>query len=180
MHLRQNICLFARIQRVVDGLLSLGRGPLDIATIRIAEVLDDVTLQLSPLAKDSRVHVEQQVEPDLPSLQADRSLLVAALLAVAENAVAAMPEGGKLRLSVMRPSRTQVVRFELSDSGPGVPAGVLPQIFEPFFTTRSGGTGLGLAIARGIVSGHGGRIWGESPSEGGARFVIELPLHSTQ
>jgi CheY-like chemotaxis protein len=71
---------------------------------------------------------------------------------------------------------SDVIRIEVEDTGPGIPATAQHQIFNPFFTTKptGKGTGLGLSISLGIVSEHGGRIWAENVS-GGARFTVELP-----
>ena len=65
----------------------------------------------------------------------------------------------------------------IRDSGPGIPADVLPRIFDPFFTTKDvgQGTGLGLAITYGIVQEHGGTISAANEDGGGAVFPIELP-----
>ena len=70
------------------------------------------------------------------------------------------------------------VRMTLSDNGPGIPADYLSRIFEPFFTTKpvGKGTGLGLSISYGIVEQHGGRLTARNRPEGGAEFVLELPL----
>jgi two-component system sensor histidine kinase HupT/HoxJ len=69
------------------------------------------------------------------------------------------------------------VRVAVLDSGPGIPADVLPHVFEPFFTTKEGGagTGLGLAIAYGIVQEHGGSLTATNHPSGGALFVMTLP-----
>ena len=66
----------------------------------------------------------------------------------------------------------------MSDSGPGIPADVLPKIFDPFFTTKEvgSGTGLGLSICYGIVGQHGGDMWAESLPGKGATFYLELPI----
>ena len=68
----------------------------------------------------------------------------------------------------------QVV-IQIADTGPGIPAHVLPSVCEPFFTTRNRGTGLGLAIARQIVEAHGGKIDVGERQGGGARFALRLP-----
>ncbi|MBN1219608.1 MAG: response regulator [Anaerolineae bacterium] len=75
----------------------------------------------------------------------------------------------------------QVVRLEVEDNGPGVAAEIQPQLFEPFFTTNEEGEGIGLGLWLCwsiVVDRHQGRIWGEPRAEGGARFVVELPVKS--
>ena len=71
----------------------------------------------------------------------------------------------------------KTVRLTIEDSGPGIPADVLPRIFDPFFTTKDvgEGTGLGLAITYGIVQEHDGTIHAANLPGGGARFTIEFP-----
>ena len=70
------------------------------------------------------------------------------------------------------------MHIEISDSGPGIAADVLPHIFEPFFTTKpeGEGTGLGLSMVYGIVENHGGQIKATSTPGEGATFVIQLPI----
>jgi len=95
-----------------------------------------------------------------------------------QNAAAALQtrpsEERLVRLQVSRIN--ELVTLKVSDSGEGIAAKDLPSIFEPFWTTRHDGLGLGLAICRSIVEAHGGRIWAEANSDGGATFSVELPL----
>jgi signal transduction histidine kinase len=64
----------------------------------------------------------------------------------------------------------------VSDRGPGVPEDRLKEVFEPFFTSKAEGMGMGLSIARTIVEAHHGRISAEKRRDGGAIFLIRLPL----
>jgi signal transduction histidine kinase len=71
--------------------------------------------------------------------------------------------------------------LSVSDQGPGVPDAHKTQIFEPFYrlpgaSETSGGVGLGLALVKSIAERHGGTVWCEDAPEGGARFVLKLPL----
>src|SRR6266545_4721930 len=72
-------------------------------------------------------------------------------------------------------------RIEVADDGPGIPPQDLPRIFNPFFTTKEPGQGrgLGLSVVHSVIAEHGGRLWVENRPEGGAVFVLELPVRSS-
>ncbi len=93
------------------------------------------------------IEVIDQLDPDLPTIQADTSQLYQVIVNLVENAIDAMPEGGKLTLGThLGPAG--MVTFELEDTGVGISADNYPMLFTPFFTTKplGKGTGLGLAI----------------------------------
>ena len=94
---------------------------------------------------------------------------------IIENAIDAMPGGGVLRVRTFRENDCVVV--EIGDSGPGIPAEVMPHIFDPFFTTKGvgEGTGLGLNTVQTIVRKLGGNIQ-VSSKPGDTRFQVRLPL----
>jgi signal transduction histidine kinase len=64
----------------------------------------------------------------------------------------------------------------VSDSGPGLPAGLEQRVFDPFFTTKSTGMGVGLSICRTIIEAHGGKIWVDPGAGAGTAFRFTLPL----
>ena len=124
-------------------------------------------------------------------IDADPTRLQQALMNLALNARDVMPDGGRLHLELSRlfifPERRPPLvgmgsghwlRLDVSNSGPGIPADVLPHIFEPFFTTKAPdkGTGLGLAQVYGIVKQHEGFITVTSPGDSDTTFTIYLPL----
>ncbi len=122
-----------------------------------------------------RTHDERAV------IQGDSFLLQQAVLNIlinAEHALASVPEGQR-RITIETATDASVPRVSITirDTGPGIPAHVLPRIFDPFFTTKDvgQGTGLGLAITYGIVQEHGGTISAANDPAGGASIRIDLP-----
>ncbi len=69
-----------------------------------------------------------------------------------------------------------IIRLEVSDNGGGIAEADFETVFLPFYTTKTKGTGLGLALSRRYVEAHDGRIYVTAAEQGGARFVVELPL----
>jgi signal transduction histidine kinase len=92
------------------------------------------------------------------------------------NAVQAMGNRGELLIETKAEEAN--VEVAIQDSGPGIPAEVLPRIFEPFFTTKpkGEGTGLGLSICARIIEKHGGTMRVDS-EPGRTRFTIKLPVN---
>lgn len=111
---------------------------------------------------------------ELPELTLDRALIRSAFTNVAQNAFEAMGDGGTLTVSARVSKDTVSVRIR--DTGPGIPAEDRERIFDPLYTTRAAGTGLGLAIAHKTLGAHGGKIGVRAAPNGGAEFVIRLPL----
>jgi signal transduction histidine kinase len=97
-----------------------------------------------------------------------------ALLNLLTNALDAMKNGGKLRISAKNTNGG--IELIFSDTGVGISPADLPNIFEPFYTTKAEGTGLGLAITHNIVSEHGGKIEAESRQGTGSRFILFFPF----
>ena len=165
-----------RLDRVVRGVLQLGRAP---TSNREATNLSRVAAETADVARPQLERAGVALDVTLsengktPIVWADGSLLGAALLNVILNAGHASPHGGTVRVDVAPNGAT--ARMEVRDSGPGIPAENRNRVFEPFYTTKEGGTGLGLALAQRTVEEHGGAIYIED-REPGTVFVIELPL----
>jgi two-component system NtrC family sensor kinase len=124
------------------------------------------------------IEIEKNFAVALPPVQADIQQLNHLFMNIILNAAQAMNGKGKLMLKTCVSAATKTVEIEIADTGPGIPPDVLPQIFDPFFTTKEEGqgTGLGLSLAYGIVENHGGKITARNRPEGGAVFLISLPI----
>ena len=170
-----------RASRIVQNLLTFARQhkPERVPT-QVNQVLDD-TLELRGYELRVRgIEVQRDYDEQAPETMADAHQLQQVFLNLITNAEQAMErsERDKQGLIVRTRSTGDAIRTEVEDTGPGIPPNLLERIFNPFFTTKptGSGTGLGLSISLGIVREHEGRIWAENAAQGGARFVIELPI----
>lgn len=138
----------------------------------VAVVRGEADFLRAELEKQNIVVQESYAAPAWTDLDAGQ--IGRALRNLLLNAAQAMPQGGRLALSVHAVGKTHY-ELAVADSGPGVPEAVRARLFEPFFTTKAKGTGLGLAQVRQVVEAHEGAVSvGDAPG-GGALFTIRLP-----
>jgi two-component system nitrogen regulation sensor histidine kinase GlnL len=171
-----------RLRNLVDRMLGPNNVPAN-RTINIHQVMEQVR---SLVDAECYPHLElkREYDPSIPDLQADSELLVQALLNLVRNAAQAGATTIILR------SRTQrqftighirhklVIRIDIIDNGPGIPAELQSKIFYPMVTGRPEGTGLGLSIAQSLINQHHGII--EFTSEPtNTVFTVFLPLEVT-
>jgi signal transduction histidine kinase len=121
-----------------------------------------------------RVVIDVDVPATLPTVHVDKVLLSRALTNVIENALHAMPGGG--RLTIEGDATSSTVVLSMTDTGTGMDSEALRRIFEPYFSTKGTGTGLGLTIAQRNVELNGGKIRVESSPGIGTKVTIELPI----
>ena len=170
-----------RITKVMNQLLIFARRKQpDRQAVDLGEIVEDSLEMFQERMTHNRITVEKVIEGNLPSIHADRDQLVQVLINLVTNSLHAMPEGGRLRLSLDRENNH--VRLGISDTGHGMPEEVRAKIFEPFFTTKDfgKGTGLGLTVVKGIIEEHGGTIAVESVVDKGTTFWIRLPIEEAQ
>lgn len=118
---------------------------------------------------------EVLIDKDLPPVSVDGGQIQQAIIALATNAIDAMPDGGILTFRAFAKGNRIII--EVEDTGSGIPPENMSKIYEPFFTTKEvgKGTGLGLAVCYGIISEHGGRLSVRSAPGKGTTFSIFLP-----
>jgi signal transduction histidine kinase len=170
-------------RHIVRGLLTFGRQmPLERRHVMLDELIDKVLALTAADLRIENVKIDRDIEPSLPPVWADGNQLQQVLVNLVTNAKQAMaelPEGQRRLKITTRTLGTDRVLISLEDTGPGIPADVLPRIFDPFVTTKgSAGTGLGLSISYGIIREHGGHITADSRPGHGATFTIDLPVGS--
>jgi two-component system NtrC family sensor kinase len=141
-----------QVNKVVDESLQVLTAALTLHDVRITKALGEV-----------------------PEVKADAAQIKQVFLNILTNACEAMRQGGELTIR-SRPGPTPgSVAVEFTDTGPGIPADVLPKIFDPFVSTKDKGTGLGLAVAYDLVSRHGGKLEVTSAVGEGTCMTVVLP-----
>lgn len=157
------------LQFIKPGLQATRQLSLD-------DVVQEAADQTQGLFQRHGVQVALDLQASSAMVEAESASLVAALVAVLENAAQASPAASTLRIT----TRVQGQRVEavIEDQGPGISAEMLDNLFEPFATDRSTGTGLGLSIASNVIRRHRGDITAHNRPEGGACFTIALPCLS--
>ncbi len=160
---------------IVRRLLIFARqAPLAREPVVLNDVVRDSLFLLEGRCRRNGVRILLRLQPDLPPVSADRTLIEQAFLNLAVNGLQAMPAGGQLTVITRGGER---VTLTVEDTGEGMAAEVRQRCFDPFFTTRpvGEGSGMGLAVAHGIVTSLGGSIEVESEPGRGSRFVVALP-----
>ena len=166
-----------RTRELISNLLSFAQQGSGEKTLVDLCMLLQRSVQMRGLqSHDQKIRIETSIEPHLPAVRGNGHQLFQAFAQIVENAMDALEEagGGLLQVSAHLQGEEVVVQF--SDSGPGVKE---PQkVFDPFYTTKpiGKGTGLGLSAVYGVVQDHRGQITCQNRPEGGAVFVLHLPV----
>ncbi|MEC9343688.1 MAG: ATP-binding protein [Pseudomonadota bacterium] len=149
------------------------------STVVIGEAVQDAVHFLQHEIRRQGVNVSISIPEGLPVVMADRIQLQQVFVNLAMNAVQAMASTDRPRLEIAGTCKPENIVVSVSDNGPGIAEANLPKLFDSFFSTRQGGMGMGLAIVRNIVESIGGSIVARNRGEGGALFIIRLPVHSS-
>lgn len=165
-------------------LLDLAKpGPEHARALDLSRVIEDIVGMLQGAGKLRGIEIVS-VLPEAPVLvTVNKARIEQILVNLVLNAAQAIgDETGKIMIAIHLDAGRKRVVVEISDTGPGIPAAVLPRIFEAFFTTKpdSLGTGLGLPVAREIVESYGGTLTVSSTPAIGATFTFDLPMSTVR
>ncbi|MER2566357.1 MAG: ATP-binding protein [Myxococcaceae bacterium] len=161
-----------RLKRIVDEFSQFARLPRpSLAPMNLSEAAHQV---MSLYAPHDGLRYVTEFEPGL-LISGDRDQLTQVLVNLVKNAEEAMAPQGGGTVTVRTFSSGRDAVLEVTDSGPGIPAGLKARLFEPYVTSKPQGTGLGLAIALRIAQEHEGRLVADDAANTGARFRLSLP-----
>jgi K+-sensing histidine kinase KdpD len=181
-----------RLQRIVENLLEITRVESDAVKpapdwCEIGDVLHAAT---APLQRELAAHPLRVTGTDsLPLLRLDSRLLAQALSNILHNAAQHAPAGTSIEIQADPPAAgpdgrpNQLLQLRVRDHGPGLPPELEDRVFDKFSRARgapAGGTGLGLAISRGLMRAMKGDITVRNHPEGGAEFLLSLPVKTRQ
>jgi two-component system NtrC family sensor kinase len=168
-----------RCKTITNGLLDFSHTRASQhSLVNLADVIASAARLLSHQQRGEQVELQIETASDLSRVSGDAGQLQQAVIALATNAIDAMPDGGVLKIGSRRSGNSVLV--EVSDTGVGIPQENITKIFEPFFTTKEigKGTGLGLAVCYGILTEHDGSLDVQSTLGVGTTFTISLPAIS--
>lgn len=163
---------FLDLSRIESGRLRLDPRPIDLG-----ELVQEVVEQYVPRARRKRISLSHDRRGRTP-VSADAPQLERVITNLLGNAIKYTPADG--RVTVTTAAGNGAATIAVQDTGPGVPAELLPHLFEKYRRARESrrveGTGLGLFIAKTIAEAHGGRIAVETAPGAGSTFSVSLPL----
>ena len=160
------------IKDLLQELVDVSRGRMQVPEIcRLGEVVGAAVEAQAAAALEQEVDVRVDVDPEL-EFPAERARMERVFVNLINNALDAMPSGGKIGISAERSGSDVLIHVD--DTGPGIPEEVRQRLFQPFASARTNGLGLGLALSRQTVLDHGGDLWAETGGPG-ARFRLRLP-----
>jgi len=178
-----------RLVNLVDRLTGPYKKPV-IRALNIHEVLERVRNLVEAETMGS-IKIIRDYDPSLPEISGDLEQLIQAVLNIVRNAMQALTENphqqqppqiilrtrAVTHATVASVTHKLVVRIEIIDNGPGIPAHIIENIFYPLISGRAEGTGLGLSIAQNIIKNHAGLIECES-QPGRTRFMLSIPINA--
>jgi two-component system, NtrC family, sensor histidine kinase HydH len=167
------IAQIERLERTVDEHQRMGRLQLQRVPRPLNDLVRDI-MSLRAVANDPRIALALELSPLVPECAVDADLLARALENLCQNAIEAMPEGGRLVVKTSLEESGNVL-LSISDTGCGMDPRTQERATDAFYTTKRHGTGLGLSFARDVVEGHGGQLQLASERGRGTTVNVRLP-----
>jgi signal transduction histidine kinase len=160
------------VNKIVADLQDYAR-PLK-PELKEVDLEQTIHLASSGLETSRGLTIEYQIEANFPKIRTDPSYMQRILRNLFNNAVQAMPNGGKLAIKVTFKDGKAFISVE--DTGEGIPEEVRGKLFKPLITTKAKGQGFGLAVVKRLTEALGGTVLVESEVGKGTKFTVELPL----
>jgi signal transduction histidine kinase len=169
-----------RLIRLVTNILNLSRieaGKMELLNEKVdmGALVEEVAREYGSTIASKQITLSKEIPRNIGAVLGDRDKLTEVLINLLSNATKYAEKG---RVAISLTGTEKEVRFEISDTGPGIPQEHLWKIFDKFeriTADRQEGTGLGLPIAKEIIELHRGKLWAESEVGKGSKFIFTLP-----
>ena len=181
-NLRRITGMVDRLARLTSQLKTFAyKSELALVPIPLVRGIADAQALLGWGLTAHGITVEVDVQPATLCVMAEEAALGSVLVNLMRNAIDAMQEAPERRLRIEARAQGRRAILRVSDTGPGIRADILPRLFDPFVTSKPAGAGLGLGlvISAQLVRAVGGTLDAFNQEEGGACFVIDLPMVAT-
>jgi PAS domain S-box-containing protein len=167
---------FVRTKDIIQRIRGfVGQGKSE-HTVEDIEVVCREVLELARMtARYDGVAMYLKADTGLPQVAIDKVQVQQVLFNLLRNAVEAMGDSEKRRVTINATRDGDMVKLAVADTGPGLDAEIAAHLFQPFHTTKEGGMGVGLSLCRKIVEAQGGKLWHE-PGDPGATFLFTVPV----
>jgi PAS domain S-box-containing protein len=173
-----------RLDNLIKDILELSRFDshdlmIELHTLDIHPCIENIFSHYKEHCTGKNQTLELDIPHPIPAIETNEYLLRQLLTNLLDNAIKYTPKGGRIGLKIEPVNKS--IRFEISDTGIGIPQEHIPRIFERFYrvdparSREMGGTGLGLSIVKHIVHLHHGSIEVESTVNAGSKFIITIP-----
>ncbi len=164
-----------KITSEIDNLLIASEKKIpEKEFVDISRLTNEIEQEIISDLKTKKIEFEKKINADIPEIKVDPTQIRMVLSNLAYNSIEAMPDGGKITISISKSKHT--VLLDWKDTGKGISPGVGEKVFQPFWTTKNKGFGLGLFLSKSIIEEHGGTISLDLNYKKGARFIIEFPI----
>ena len=178
-----------RIRSLTDDMIQITTletelNDLKPESVDLNSIIDNAMSYTSTQVREKNISMHLELPKKLAPIQADREALQQILIHLLQNAGAATPFEGTIKLKVQTrtENRLEYILIQVTDTGDGIPAEDLPRVFTRLFRADNvliqgvGDTGVGLSIAKTLTEAQHGRIWVESEHSVGSTFSVLLPI----
>ncbi len=153
----------------------MARGEPDKIELSLHDLIKTTVELVGPSARQAGVDIVTRLDAGEDKVLADRVQVEQAMVNLIRNAIEAMSDAPKRRLTISTALEDGMIRADFADTGRGLPASAA-DVFTPFSSSKTDGLGVGLSISRSIIEAHYGTIRAEANPGGGAKFSFTLPL----
>lgn len=170
-----------KLDGFISGFLSTAKGEMNFVPVNLVDIINSIIVMIRPRAEIQHVEISNDLLA-LPNITADVFQIEQSLFNIINNALEAMPDGGKLRVKTFLKWEKDVdyAVIEISDTGKGIPDNKLKKLGQLSDGSEKNDRGFGIFLSREVIKSHNGRLLWESGRDRGTVFKIFLPVRQDE